>query len=110
MAGGAKWRRIALARNARARRWRGSRCVACLFLHFEATTVVAFPAGRRPFNVFSILVAEERRSAEETKSKFLNPKRIRLKPLNDWFFEQLFDHPSALRSCRGDPALRPNRP
>jgi hypothetical protein len=57
------------------------------YTHFEATAVVAFPPGQTvPVNVFSILVAEEHVSNAEFEPKFLNSKRIRLKPLKDWFF------------------------
>jgi hypothetical protein len=57
------------------------------YTHVDATAVVAFPPGQsEPANVFSILVAEEHLSNSEFEPKFLNPKRIRLKPLKDWFF------------------------
>jgi hypothetical protein len=57
------------------------------FTHFEATEVFAVLSGQNtPVNVFSIYVAEERLIEGSTEFTYLNPKPIRLKSLDGWFF------------------------
>lgn len=56
------------------------------YTHFEVTEVFAVRDEERiPFNVFSILVAEERDGVSEQKPFYLG-ERIRLKSLKGWMF------------------------
>jgi hypothetical protein len=56
------------------------------YTHFEATEIFAVRDGEHaPLNVFSIMVAEERAGAAETKPDYLG-SRIRLKSLKGWMF------------------------
>jgi hypothetical protein len=57
------------------------------YTHVEVTEIFAVPPGQtKPVNMFSILVADERRSAELQIPKILNPDRIRPKSLKNWTF------------------------
>jgi hypothetical protein len=54
------------------------------YTHFEVTEVVAFIEGqKKPVNVFTILVAEDRGNETSQPCTFLCP-RIKLKSLKDW--------------------------
>lgn len=53
----------------------------------EATEIVAFsPEAKAPSNLFTLLVAEERRPGFAETPRFLNPKPIRISGLDDWSF------------------------
>jgi len=56
------------------------------YTHFEATEVFATQSQGAPFNVFTILVAEERLPSASEEPRLLNPKRIKVKSLPDWNF------------------------
>jgi hypothetical protein len=56
------------------------------YTHFEATEVFAQQGQGAPFNVFSILVAEERLADAFEKPDYLTPKPIRVKLLPGWNF------------------------
>lgn len=57
------------------------------YTHVEVTEVFTVPTGHtKPANMFSILVAEERFSAEAEEPVILNPNRIRPKSIKDWIF------------------------
>ncbi len=56
------------------------------YTHFEATEVFAQQGQGAPFNVFLILVAEERLPNASEEPRLLNPKRIKVKSLSDWNF------------------------
>jgi hypothetical protein len=56
------------------------------YTHFEVTEIFAIRDGEdRPFNIFSILVAEEHDGVAEEKPSYLGD-RIRLKSLKGWMF------------------------
>jgi hypothetical protein len=56
------------------------------YTHVEATEIFAYnKSDRLPFNVFSILVAEEREGPVPAEPDYLG-KRIELKSLKDWVF------------------------
>lgn len=57
-----------------------------LYTHFEATVVFAQQGQGAPFNVFLILVAEERLPEASEEPRLINPKRIKVKSLPDWNF------------------------
>jgi hypothetical protein len=57
------------------------------YTHFEATEVFAAVAkGGAPFNIFSIVVAEERAPDAARKPCLINHDRIKVKSLPDWNF------------------------
>ena len=56
------------------------------YTHFEATEVFAQQGQGAPFNLFSILVAEERLPDASEEPRLLNPKRIKVPSLPDWNF------------------------
>lgn len=56
------------------------------YSHFEATEVFAQQGQGAPFNVFSILVAEERLPDASEEPRLLNLKRIKVKSLPNWNF------------------------
>lgn len=56
------------------------------YTHFEATEVFATQGQGAPFNVFSLLVAEERRPDASGKPRYLNSERLKIKSLPDWNF------------------------
>ncbi len=57
------------------------------YTHFEATEFFAVEDGpKRPFNVFTILVAEARQNQTPKPTQYLNPNRIKLKSLPGWTF------------------------
>jgi hypothetical protein len=63
-----------------------ARGVVGFFTHFEATEIFAFhDEERKPNNVFSIIVAEERQNQIALPPRFLGD-RIRLKSLHGWMF------------------------
>jgi hypothetical protein len=73
------------------------------YTQFEATEVFAFPRGdSTPFNVFSILVAEDRSGDPVLAPRYLNPTRIKLRTLPGWIFgiqrysRSILDLPSLL--------------
>ena len=56
------------------------------YTHFEATEIFATQGQEAPFNVFSLLVAEERLPDASEKPRYLNPDRLKIKSLPDWNF------------------------
>jgi hypothetical protein len=70
--------------------WEISRLIAPgvlgFYTHVEATEIFAQQGQDAPFNVFSILVAEERLSDASEKPNYLTPKRIKVKSLPGWNF------------------------
>ncbi|MDE2284693.1 MAG: hypothetical protein KGK33_08785 [Hyphomicrobiales bacterium] len=56
------------------------------YTHFEATEIFATRGQEAPFNIFSILVAEERLPDASEKPRYLNPDRLKIKSLPDWNF------------------------
>ncbi len=55
------------------------------YTHFEATEVFAAKDGlKQVFNVFTLLVAENRQGQTLQPKQLLNPDRIKLKSLPGW--------------------------
>jgi len=57
------------------------------YTQVEATEIIAFPPNAgQPVNLLTLLVAEERSAKSTVQPYFLNPSRIRLPGLRDWYF------------------------
>ncbi|MBX9823591.1 MAG: hypothetical protein K2Y27_01225 [Xanthobacteraceae bacterium] len=56
------------------------------YTHLEITEVFATPRGGHELNVFTLIVAEERKSVPPKQPTYLSPKPIRLKACKGWIF------------------------